>query len=390
MPKEEFEQQVADIKNSVPRLTDQEILLRLSRVMAGLGVDHAWVEAPGVGPMALHRYPLEFHWFSDALVVVAAAPVYQDALGARVLKIGGMTPEQIELSVAPYVPHENGAWLRARAPHFMTIAELLQSMGIARADQRVQLTLAKSGGKPFTLWVSPAPPGSTMVTVEQALHIPPPLYASRQDNYWYRYLPESKTLFIEYNSCASDPKNPFPDFAKALFAFADSHSVARIVVDLRFNAGGDSDIGDPLVAGIRSRPALNAKGRFYVLIGPMTCSSGEWMAEEFHNSFVSLTSKLVNGFSWVYPEKPGQPVTPFTATFLGEPTGGKPNCYGDVRKFQLPNSKIAIAYPTKHFQLTTTGDPPTREPDRVVMQSWGDYLAGRDPVLEAVLRQPLP
>jgi hypothetical protein len=387
MPKEEFEKQIAEIKNSVPRLTDEEITLRLARIMAGLGVAHAWAEADSIG---FHRYPLELHWFSDGLVIVAAAPEYKDALGARVLSIGGTTPEQIEALAAPYVPHENAAWLHARAARDMTVVELMQLLGIAGADQRMQLTLAKLDGKPFTLWVSPAARGATMVSVEQALYIPPPLYASRQGNYWYQYLPDSQTLYLQYSDCDNDPKYPFKDFARDLFAFADSHAIARTVIDLRFDPGGNSEVGDPLVAGIRSRPALNAKGRLFVLIGPMTCSSGELMAEEFHNSFVFLTGKLTDGFYWVSPENPGEPVTPFNATLVGEPTGGKPNCYGDVGTFQLPNSKITIAYPTKHFELTTEGDPLTREPDVLVTRSWKDYLTGRDPVLETVLREPLP
>jgi hypothetical protein len=384
MPKDRFDSQIADIRNSIPQLTDQEIALRLDRIIAGLGVDHAWIEG---GKAPFHHYPLELHWFSDALVVTAAAPEYKDALGARVLQIGPMTPDQLEPLLAPYIQHENSIWLHARSAHVMTLVEILRMLGITGPDQRLQLTLVKLGGKPFTLWVSPPTPNSTTVSLEQTLQ---PLYTTHHSNYWYQYLAGTKTLYVQYSNCSNDPQYPFKDFARDLFAFADSHPVARIVVDLRFNSGGNSSIGDPLVAGIRSRPALNAKGHFYVLIGPMTVSSGEWMAEEFHNSFVTLNAKVIDGFTWVYPTSPAPSVTPFNATFVGEPTGGKPNQYGEVEKLQLPNSKISIAYPVKYFQLTTGADPPTRQPDILVAPTWQDFLAGRDPVLETVLHEPLP
>ena len=39
----------------------------------------------------------------------------------------------------------------------------------------------------------------------------------------------------------------------------------------------------------------------------------------------------------------------FRATLVGEPTGGKPNAYGDVRTFSLPNSRLVIRYSTKRL-----------------------------------------
>jgi hypothetical protein len=390
MPKEKFEQEMADIKYSVPQLSDQEIVLRLMRLVASLGVGHSWVVLPKTGPMAFHHYPLELHWFSDGLVVVAAAPEYQEGLGARVVRFGTMTPEQLETNLAPYISYENKVWMHSQSSSFMKVTELLQSLKVADADGRVELTLAKPDSKTFTVWVSPAKTNSLLIKAADALHIPPTLYSKRDDFYWYDYLTNSSTLYIQYRVCDDDPQNPFTNFTKEVFAFADSHHVERTVVDLHFNGGGDSEIAMPLLDGIKSRPALNTKGHLFVLIGPMTFSSGEWTAEEFHNSFDSMTSESKDGFYWFYSKKAKKPHSRFNATFIGGPTGGKPNCFGEVHTFELPNSKLNVGYAIKHFQLTTEGDPPWREPDILVTSSWEDYLAGHDPVLEAVLRQPLP
>src|SRR4029450_7422938 len=57
------------------------------------------------------------------------------------------------------------------------------------------------------------------------------------------------------------------------------------------------------------------------------------------------------------------------ATLIGEPTGQKPNAYGEVRSFTLPHSQIPVNYSTKHFQ-TESGDRPSMEPDvRVELSS---------------------
>ena len=58
---------------------------------------------------------------------------------------------------------------------------------------------------------------------------------------------DAKTLYVQYNRCANDPAKPFADFARELFAFADAHPVDRVVVDLRYNGGGNSRVIAPLI-----------------------------------------------------------------------------------------------------------------------------------------------
>ena len=73
------------------------------------------------------------------------------------------------------------------------------------------------------------------------------------------------------------------------------------------------------------------------------------------------------------------------ALMVGRPTGGKPNCYGEVKILQLPNSKLTVQYTVKHFRPLPQSDPPALEPDILVPYTLDDFLAGRDPILEAAL-----
>ena len=72
------------------------------------------------------------------------------------------------------------------------------------------------------------------------------------------------------------------------------------------------------------------------------------------------------------------------ALLVGEPTGGKPNSYGEVKSLDLPNSKLRVNYCTKFFQLAPK-DVPTVAPDVSAPLSFDDWKNGRDPVLAAVL-----
>ena len=66
----------------------------------------------------------------------------------------------------------------------------------------------------------------------------------------------------------------------------------------------------------------------------------------------------------------------------GEATGG-PLTYGEVLTTSLPNTGIQVTYSTKDFR--SLGVPAPLEPDLAVELTAADFLADRDPVLEAVL-----
>jgi tetratricopeptide (TPR) repeat protein len=72
--------------------------------------------------------------------------------------------------------------------------------------------------------------------------------------------------------------------------------------------------------------------------------------------------------------------------FVGEPTGGRPNHYGDARRVTLPNSGLEVSISTLYWQDGGPMDErPWVPPDIAVDVAGADYAAGRDPVLEAVL-----
>jgi hypothetical protein len=78
----------------------------------------------------------------------------------------------------------------------------------------------------------------------------------------------------------------------------------------------------------------------------------------------------------------------FGALLVGEPTGGKPNAYGQIRRFELPHSKLLVQYSTKLFKRGNRNTP-SLMPHLPVSLSLDDCLAGRDPVLERALSFPL-
>lgn len=361
-PPEKFHQDIADLERDVPKLSDPEVALRLMKLVAAARVSHTM--ATPQGELEFHPYPIRFVWFSDGPAVIEANPKYKAAIGARVVRIGTMSPQQLESALAPFISYENQVWLHEISRDFMLNREVADHFGLADPDGSIAITFARPGAKPFRLKVAPTGVDH-MISAYEAYHLPIPLSRKHPDDwYWYEYLANDHALYIQYNRCRDKKEEPFKDFAEGLFRFVDGahgpSKVERVIVDLRFNGGGDSSVIDPLMNGLKSRPWLSSTGRLYVLTGSGTYSSGMMAAVEFRKSLHAL--------------------------LVGEPSGSPPNEYGEIKDFTLPNSKIDVQYTTKYFRLLTTSDPQTLEPDLPVHCTIADFLSGRDPVLDVALK----
>lgn len=81
------------------------------------------------------------------------------------------------------------------------------------------------------------------------------------------------------------------------------------------------------------------------------------------------------------------------AVFIGEPTGGALDCYGDLADLTLPNSQMLMYYSYKHFEISkdfakigvTVERTDTFLPDVFIEMTIEDYRNGFDAVLDYAL-----
>lgn len=141
-----------------------------------------------------------------------------------------------------------------------------------------------------------------------------------------------------------------------------SHDVGKLVIDMRWNNGGDTFLNEPLLQMLRSA-GVNRQGHLFVIIGPRTFSAGLNAADYFQRDL--------------------------NAIFVGEPTGGKPNAPGDETFFALPYSKISINFSSVYWESGWPQDARLSiAPDVYTPRTFAQYLKGDDPAMDAVRRWP--
>lgn len=366
----DFQFVVNQLDAAIPTLPDHVIQAQLVGLVALLHDAHTSLDFTS-GAMPFRRYPIAFRVFMEDLYVVAVTSEpgvsergrvnYARALGARVVRIGQTDIVAAGIKVSALVSAENLAWLKQRIGSFLVTPEILHALDLLPDMERGRFVFADADGREFEMTFKPVARNAAIPWVfARPSRVPTPLYRSRPATtfYWYQHLPENRTVYFQYNRCTEMASQPFAAFSDELIAFIDSNNVERVIVDLRQNPGGNSGILQRFLTSIRLRSRINRNGGLYVLIDNGTFSSG-----------------LLNALDFRFQTQ---------ATFVGEPTGGKPNHFGEVRTFTLPNSQMTVQHSTRLFRLVA-GDPESFFPDVTVELSGEDYFNGRDPVLEWVL-----
>lgn len=360
LTRQQFDAEVRSLAADIPKLSDPQIRVRFMRLVALVGDNHT----QATGFPQISAYAISLYEFPDGTYVVSARKEYSQTVGTRLVAIGELPLTEAKKRVATLVAPENEVVGLTNIPQLIHYGEILNALDILQRPDEGAFTFENAKGERFSMTLSVAGAGEKIEFVSKPAGIdyPLPLYRSGpQADYWFRYIPESKLLYVQYNQCRNHEDHPFAEFTKEVMAAAGQNQVDRFVIDLRRNGGGNSAIFDPMLNAIGSRESLKRQGVLFCVIGRGTYSSA------YLNAF-DLQKK-------------------YHAILVGEPTGQKPNHYGEVRTFTLPNSRMTISHATKHFQTLppADGDPPTMVPDITAIVKASDYFSGQDPVLDAIL-----
>jgi hypothetical protein len=392
-----FNAAVADLDAAVPSLTDNEIKLEFSKLVASVGDAHTriWLTHSAIGPFpdwfdgAFDRaqmfgsYPIRVYWFSDGLYVVGSTTEHRDTLGTKVVQIGEHSPDEVMDLIRPYISHSVDEWMIYQSPKFLVSPEALHVLGVIDDVSSAQYSFQDSDGSTFQVSLSPfdrslvsaeevdmynhgsmlSPPGYDQNPLwESALAARGvdayPLYLRDPFSfYWFEHIQQENAVYFQFNAVANDPQGKrFRPFFDDMIKFVDKNGVDTLIIDLRFNNGGNYTIPEPKWEEL-GRHRLNQDGRIHVLIGRNTFSAAVVSAH--------LIEEHTN------------------AQFFGEGVGDPPEMYYTSVGTTLPNSELLFTFAQCHEIFPDLSEQLL--PNVAVSMSSGDYLSGSDPVLDAAL-----
>jgi tetratricopeptide (TPR) repeat protein len=374
---EDFDAAVARIVEDVPRLSEFQILAGLLRLLRPLGDGHAFAipdqSKPGLG------LPVKFYRFAEGLFVTAATHAYREVVGAQVLSIDGRPVDEVLAAVEPLISRDNEQQVRWIGPEVLRWTPLLHALGLTSEPDQATLTLrlgAESGKVvavkavevgPHDYPLVAPPPSPTRprptgwICLPDIVDAPMPLYLRNCDlPYWFEYLPDSEVVYFQFNGVGDQPRESLADFGARLFTFIDSHRVMKLIIDLRWNGGGNTYLVQPLLHRLIGCTKINQPGCLYVIIGRGTFSAAQ-------NTATAIERET-------------------NAIFVGEPTGSRPNFIGETIPFQLPYSKTLVNVADLYWQTSWPMDHrPWIAPELYAPPTFESYRQNQDPALDAIL-----
>jgi len=377
MSAEQFHKMVQELAARSDKASDRQMLAGLMKITAAIGDSHSGIHSLPAN-LRFSVVPLNLYVFADGLGVISASPESRDLVGGRVISINGHPSADLVQRMKLLTEGTNDSTRSAFVPTRLIRPELLFYEGFAAAPDQYEIVVQKDGqtftrkltmlgrqpdGSPITGGLSIQPlPAANSDWLSAAPEVRPLWLQANNKYFWYTEIPDQNALYVQDNLVLSpDSGQTFISFFQEVFQRIESRGYKTVILDLRLNGGGNNMLFQPLKEAFKSTPIFQTKGSFFVITGRLTQSA----AQNF-TTFLERNTKAI---------------------FVGEPTGERPNHYGDAAAITLPSSGIEINLSRKYWEDSQPGDPrlwtaPTI-PAPLTLQLFRD---GRDPALEAIWR----
>ena len=350
----------------IDKLNDEQILVRMMRIIRLFGDGHTNMRGRGTKPA---RLPIELFLYPEGVHIFAADEEHRDLVGAKIVAVNGRTIADVMAAAEEITSRDNPMTVKAYAPYVLASTSLLRGLGFAQADTPVTFDIEDATGKSRQVQLEPtAKRGDRIAWVRnvagQELPLPRSL-AARDKTYWFEPLAEQKAIYFQFNGVVNDGNETLREFFKRLFAAVAEPEVECLVIDMRYNGGGDTFLNVPLIEGIISSDKLNQPGRLFVIIGRHTFSAAQ-------NTVSELERRT-------------------KAILVGEPTGSSPNFIGESVRVTLPYSQWGVSVSDLWWQHSMAMDYRIWTPPMLYAPPTATaFRAHRDPAMETIWRTVRP
>lgn len=385
-----FRRRVAALEDALPALSEEQRVVEMMRIVATLGDGHTQLVADRAS--FGKWYPIRIYEFRDGVFITSAHKSVADLAGAEVLELAGRPIGEVLARARELSSCDNSFDCQERLMPTLNSA-LMKGLGYAGAggELKVRVRLPAGGVTDRVLIPGPAddpryekndssftwrfrrevfgtPRGSEAdwITAFRRLPAiafrtadasrPPHLTVAR--SFFTRALPEYDAYYIQSYQ-VDESGFGTGGFATAL-GEVDRLRPRRLIIDLRYNFGGDGSLVPAIVHEFIRREAAPPWKELYLLIGRKTFSAGIMAA-------LALADNC-------------------ELTVIGEPAGAPRNSYGDSIERRFPATGLVLYVSTVRHELSQSNDVsdviPVAVPAPFTFAAWS---SGADPAVDPIL-----
>ncbi len=391
---EEFENLFNELKAKCSKpMPPGEFYFLANRLACAMKDAHTWLNYQGYDLYL----PVRMVWASDGLGILDTGEDFAGIKHSRVLSMGGVTAEELLQRLDKVVPSENIEWVNAKAPGALCRQSVLEHiLGKTQIDP-LALEIERDGVKKEV-----SLPFGSEITSDDS-----------QPHFFWDIIPEIKAGYFSLKSC-----NNTEDYRRAvqnLFYEMMVQRCGNLIIDLRGNGGGNSDVIHEFLRKMAGKEFLSFSAR--IRVSKHAIEQRGYDKSSFKLEDGSDLSIAEGESKWCKPPE-DQRVTPFEgkvyilvdgrtfssgnwfavmfsdnglATIVGEKTGNSPSSYGDLLRFELPGP-FSLSMSHKIFVRPDPSRDPADGlvPDIEIPTTLDDVFAGRDPQMEWLIKELYP
>lgn len=368
---------------------DIDFKVCLAKLAASLGDGHTsvpfWMTFNKV-------FPVRFALNDNSAIVDVSPEDNREILGKEIKRINGKSVKQILQMARPLVSADNNAQFENTVKEYLMFADFWPLLGLSNEVMHLDFTDGSSAD-------ITAVDRQNLKISQRQQNSSSRITSKRNTLFDYTIYEEESICYLQFNQFADRLTHPqytqlarFDEFTRDMMAEIKTKGIKTLVVDLQYNSGGNSQLGDVLLSwlyphqetrqydvDVRVSELLCTFYPYYrkftvggkpLKIGQIYDYMGFDHSKDYQTDYSAPQDPAKYIFNYDGEQIFGgnvvfiQSKDSFSSTILlltiardngigiivGEPSGGKPCHYGDMLYAQLPNTNTLTTVSHKYFR----------------------------------------
>ena len=380
------------------RISKASLALTLAEAAATFGDGHTslWLTSDLIeSDRSILMPPFRLIWQAGHILIRDTTEQFEHIKGARLLEINGVDIKEFLQPMLTKISGEREAY---RISRFLRKQQMYWALMQPVKEQQMEITLARGLAEPETLVIEQI----DLLQYRRTFKTGDDSRAPGKHCFYHN----DRTCYWRYNSFNYNKAGR--NAIDAIFSEIRDRGSQNLIIDLRFNGGGNSRAGDYILNYITSK-------RYRMYSG----SDVKMSKQVYEKGLLGILARLMRGRIFKYRNRLQRPhdmgfrfegriyalIGPATfssasdfaavledfdiAALVGEETGGLRECFGDCPRFTLPNSSLQFTVSHKLFfapKPRPGDDKRGVVPDIAINNDLlAGYIEAEDPVLAFTL-----